>query len=79
MGNKDSRAVAQVTETSSVAGEQALVCAGGDKTKERIPCNSFEKWYCTDNSFLVYPELYSVIASAFSTTDKLEKVAAVLP
>jgi hypothetical protein len=28
---------------------------------------------------LVYPELYSVIASAFSTTDKLEKVAAVLP
>jgi hypothetical protein len=50
-----------------------LVCAGGDKTKERIPLNSFEKWYCTDNSFLVHPELtrkYSIIASALSTTDR---------
>jgi hypothetical protein len=47
MGNKDSRAVAQVMEASSVAGEWTLVCTGVDKTKERIPLNLFEKWYCT--------------------------------
>jgi hypothetical protein len=69
-------------EAASVSGEETLLCAGGDNTKGKNLLNSFEKWYYTDNSFLAYPELtrkYSIIASAFLTTGKLEKVAAVLP